>query len=112
MNTKRDPKEIAESILFRSTCNVQVGSCISLNSRIISWGWNSSGFSGFGLHSEAHAIKRANKDRLEGATIYVASRRKANDRIVLSKPCEACQKLIDKYELKVKYRDAEGIWRS
>ena len=72
--------DLAVDILARSTCMVQVGAAIvDYKGSIISWGWNSSGPSGCGLHAEAHAIGRANRKRLRGATIYVASVRQKND---------------------------------
>lgn len=109
MNTKRDPREIAETILHRSICSVRVGACIEKNGRIVSWGWNGVS-SGFGLHAEAHAISRANRDRLNGATIFVASERLRNGKVVFSKPCDECQALLDKWGVLAHYRNGEGKW--
>lgn len=107
---KGDPKELAETILNRSTCNVMVGAVIRDGVGVISWGWNSSGPDGYGQHAEAHAISRANQDRLRHATIYVASKRKSTGKWVVSKPCPDCQRLVDKWELKVKYIGKDGVW--
>lgn len=107
-----DVKELASDILARSGCSVQVGAAIEADGHIISWGWNSPGFDGYGLHAEAHAIMRANRKRLRGATIYVASIRRRNLRLVTSKPCAACQKLIDKWDLRVVWRNNNGEWIS
>lgn len=108
----KDPREIAETILSRSVCCVQVGAAIADRSgRIISWGWNSVG-NGWGLHAEDHAIRRANKRRLEGSTIYVASQRARNKKVIPSAPCEDCQLLINNWGLNVLYRDSNGLWRT
>lgn len=112
MNTRRSPKEIAEAMMSRSLCLVQVGACVEdREGRIIAWGWNSSGQDGFGLHAEAHAILRANRHRLRGAAIYVASRRRRSGNSVTSKPCLGCQILIKGAGLaQVLWRDKNKIW--
>lgn len=111
MKKPLDAKDLAIDILERSRCAVQVGAAIQdAAGRIVSWGWNSEGFDGMGLHAERHAILRANKKRLTGATIVVASKRRRNNKSVISKPCAECQRLIDKWELKVEWRSAEGMW--
>lgn len=112
MKKPASAKELAVDILGRSQCSVQVGAAIEDASGILSWGWNSVGFSGYGLHAEHHAILRANKRRLRGSTIYVASMRKRNGKVVTSKPCEDCQKLIDKWELRVVWRQFDGGWNA
>lgn len=110
MNKTNGAKQLATEILARSRCSVQVGAAIADDYGIISWGWNGPGFDGFGLHAERHAILRANKRRLPGATIYVASVRGKNGKIVMSKPCPECQQSIDNWGLKVKFRNARGEW--
>ena len=105
-----DVRKLAVDILDRSTCGVQVGAAIEKSGYILSWGWNSTGFDGFGLHAESHAIMRANKKRLHGATIYVASLRSRNGKMVTSKPCANCQQLIDKWNLRVVWRENTGEW--
>lgn len=88
-----------------------VGSCIVDKRGLIhSWGWNSCGPTGYGLHSEIHAINRSNKKRLKGSTIYVASQRSRNKKAVFSKPCADCQRVIDSWGLKVIYREREDWW--
>jgi cytidine deaminase len=108
---KGSGKQLAIDILGRSNCSVQVGASIGDNFGLFSWGWNSEGFDGYGLHAEAHAILRANRKRLRNATIYIASMRRRNGKFVPSKPCEDCQKLIDKHNLRVIWRDNDGEWR-
>ncbi len=103
--------QLAIDILARSQCSVQVGAAISDNNGIFTWGWNSTGPSGFGQCAEKHAIARANKRRLTGATIYIAGIRRRNGKVVLSKPCDSCQKLIDKWQLKAVWRDVYGEWK-
>jgi deoxycytidylate deaminase len=102
MNTQSDPREIAEAILNRSVCSVQVGACIKDKHGVFSWGWNSSG-SGFGEHAEAACIRRANKKRLKGSIMYVASKRRRNGKMINSYPCPDCRRLIRKYQIHVKF---------
>jgi deoxycytidylate deaminase len=107
----RDPRELAVDLLPRSTCSVQVAAVIADDHGIFSWGWNSPG-NGFGEHAEVAAIRRANKDRLTTSSIYVASQRKRNGKVVMSKPCESCMRKISKRGIYlIYYRDAGGTWR-
>lgn len=101
--------QLAIDILERSRCAVRVGAAIADGNGIFSWGWNSVG-SGYGLHAEAHAIARANKKRLKGALLYVASKRDRSGKAVTSKPCAECQKLIDKWQLRVMWRENNEDW--
>lgn len=112
MNTRRSPREIAEAMAMRSVCTVQVGACVEdRHGRIVAWGWNSSGMDGFGLHAEAHTIFRANRNRLIGSTLYVASIRRRTNRSIISKPCLGCQILIDGVGIKTTYwRDKNKVW--
>jgi len=111
MDKNKDPRELVVQLLKRSGCAVQVASIIEDKWGIFSWGWNHSGRDGLGQHAEAHAFDRANYDRLEGATIYVAARRNRNGRVVTARPCLNCDGLITLYNLgKVIYRDGEGRW--
>ena len=105
-----DARDLAIDIYSRSHCAVRVGAAIEDNYGIYSWGWNSEGPSGFGQCAEKHAIARANKARLLGSTIYVAGQRRRNSKAVTSKPCGSCQKLIDKWELNVYWRNHDGRW--
>jgi deoxycytidylate deaminase len=102
--------DLAIDILARSPCSVQVGAAIADKHGIFSWGWNSVGPDGFGLHAEAHAISRANRKRLRGALLFVASVRKRNGKVVTSKPCVECQRLIDKWNLRVMWRENNEDW--
>jgi deoxycytidylate deaminase len=105
-----DPRQLAIDLLARSICAVQVAAVLADDSGIFSWGWNSVG-SGYGEHAECAAIRRANKERLECATIYVAAQRKRNGKTVLSKPCEDCKKRIIAANIYlVYYRLASGKW--
>src|SRR5687768_14972679 len=101
MQKPASASELAIDILERSKCSVKVGAAIEDNNGILAWGWNSEGFDGMGLHAECHAIRRANKRRLAGSTIYVASQRNRNGKAITSKPCPDCQRLIDKWQLRV-----------
>ena len=106
----RDPRELAIDLIPRSICQTRVAAVVcDASGNIISWGWNSSGPTGLGLHAEVHAIRRANRNRLWYGTVYVAG---AYDRgtLVKAKPCEKCQQLIDKFNMEVFYRDKSGRW--
>lgn len=110
MKKPNSAKQLAEDILERSTCAVQVGAVImDRQGRIVSWGWNSPG-NGYGFCAEEHAVVRANTKRLRGATIYVAGERKRNRRFVLSKPCERCQQILNAFDLRAFWRDKNGEW--
>jgi deoxycytidylate deaminase len=105
-----DPRDLAIALLSRSTCSVQVAAVLADRHGIFAWGWNSVG-SGYGEHAECAAIRRANRDRLVGATIYVASQRNRNKKPVLSKPCDACDSRIVKAEIgETFYRDQFERW--
>lgn len=106
-----DPRELAVDLLTRSTCKVQVAAVLADHAGIFSWGWNSS-WDGYGMHAEPHAITRANKRRLKGATIYVAARRKRNNKTVSAKPCDPCALWVRKWGLAVEYRNGDGVWCS
>lgn len=112
MNSKRDPREIAETLLRRSSCAVQVAAVLSDRHGVFAWGWNSMGSSGYGQHAEMHALERANRERLAGlgATMWVAARRKRNGHMVTARPCAACRERLG-YVLKVWWRDKSGEWR-
>ena len=109
MKKPLDGRELASEILSRSGCSVQVGAAIGDNTGLFSWGWNSPHI-GYGQCAEKHAISRANRKRLRGSTIYVAGIRRRNGRFVPSKPCGSCQAVIDKWNLKVVWRDSSGVW--
>lgn len=110
MTKPDDPRVLAVDLLPRSICSVQVTAVITdAGGSIISWGWNNVG-RGFGQHAEAHAISRANKDRLWYGTIYVAALRNKTGNPVLSRPCEKCQELLSNWKLSVVYRTGRDIW--
>ena len=101
--------QLAIDILERSTCNVKVGAAIEdKDGRLISWGWNSAGPTGLGLHAECHAIQRANRRRLHYGTIYVASVRTKHGKPINSFPCEECYKLIVKYKMRIVWHSTNG----
>ena len=109
---KTPPQDLAVDLLRRSVCHVKVAAVIvDHKGKIFSWGWNHTGFDGFGEHAEAAAIRRANKDRLLGGMIYIAAERGRTARPVIAKPCPACEALLDHWGLFACYRDKEGIWR-
>jgi tRNA(Arg) A34 adenosine deaminase TadA len=109
MYKPKDPREVALAMISRSSCSVQVGSALVDSWGVFSWGHNHSGPDGFGEHAEIHCLKRANKRRLMGATLFVAAQRARNKKIITSRPCELCQKKIPSF-LTVIYRDEHGKW--
>ena len=108
MDTHRDPRDLAVDLIPRSICRIMVAAVIADKWGIHSWGHNHVGFDGLGQHGEAEAIRRANKSRLKGSTIYVAAIRQRNGKIVPAKPCPECARLISKWSLQVCYRDRGG----
>ena len=111
MNTKRDPTEIAETILHRSICSIKVGACIADSWGVFAWGPNHMGPDGLGLCAERFAISRSKKSRLYKSTIYVAGEYRRG-KFVPARPCEKCRKVIDKYNMVIKWRDRTGEWRT
>lgn len=108
---KSNGKQLAIDIMHRSICSVQVGAAIEdTTGRIVSWGWNGVGSDGLGCHAEYEAIRRSNRKRLDGAFIYVASQRRRNGKIVNSRPCDDCDRIIKKHGLRVWFRNAANLW--
>ena len=106
-----DPRHLAVNLLPRSTCRVQVAAVIADCHGIFSWGWNGQGADGLGEHAEAAAFRRANKRRLEWATLYVAARRQKSGNVLIAKPCEECAKLIRRWGIRtVIWRDKNRQW--
>lgn len=105
-----DPRQLAVDLLPRSICSVQVAAVLADSHGIFAWGWNSVG-SGFGEHAEAAAIRRASKRRLQGATIYVASRRNRNGKAINSMPCPNCDERIQASKInRAVYRVGNKAW--
>lgn len=104
------PQKLAIDIQGRSRCAVMVGAVIADRHGIFAWGWNHEGL-GTGMHAEHHAINRANRRRMEGASIYVAGLRRRNHKIVNSRPCEGCLKLIREAGIsRIYWMDDTGNW--
>ncbi len=91
MNTRRLPEELNVDLLDRSTHRIYQITAVIFDRRgvIFSWGWNH-----HAQHAEHHAISRANRDRLPGATIQTLGRKKDSGNVLLSKPCPDCQRII------------------
>jgi deoxycytidylate deaminase len=105
-----DPRDLVLKLLSRSTCAVQVASVIADDHGVFSWGHNHVGFDGFGMHAECDALRRANKKRLQGSTIYIASVRKRSGNVLMSKPCVECQDLLRAWGIEAVWRDKTGEW--
>lgn len=104
-----DPRDVVVGLLNRSVCSVQVAALLVDNYGIHSWGWNSVGRDGLGWHAEAHCLVRSNRERLPLSTMYIASRRARNGKIVTSRPCLKCQPLLKSIGTII-YRDYDGRW--
>jgi len=105
---KLSPSELAVDLTKRSICAVQVAAVIFDKHGVFAWGWNSAGPDGFGEHAEAHAIRRSNKSRLEGASIAIAGRRKRNGAVVVSFPCADCANRVTKRGIRFVWIESKG----
>lgn len=124
MNTKKPARDLALDLLERSPCAVQVAAVITDSSgKIFSWGWNHVVEDGAGKHAEVHAIGRANKRRLQGATITVAGRRRKSGNFLCARPCEViqltqrtahaslCMDILKKHGIEtIEYTTHSGVW--
>ncbi len=73
-------------------------------------GWNNVGTC-YGMHAEIHCLLRANRKRLPGSTLYVASQRQRNLKPVTSKPCLECAAAIRWAKIgKVLWRAGDERW--
>lgn len=111
MRKPKDPRTLAEALLSRSECSVQVSAVLADSWGVFGWGWNSSGRDGYGEHAEAACLRRANRSRMPASTLYVAARRKRNGRTISARPCSDCASLIASYKVgQVVWRDKDGLW--
>jgi tRNA(Arg) A34 adenosine deaminase TadA len=110
VNTRLPVEELVELVLRRSRCHVQMGAVLYDRWGVFAWGWNHAG-NGNGEHAELHAIRRANRVRLRGATIAVAGRYATSRSMVEAKPCARCYGLLrDVGVRRVRYRRRDGQW--
>ena len=110
MNLKnQDPTEVVTALIDRSICQVQVAALLVDNHGIFAWAWNDMGPKGLGMCAERRCLSRANRSRLPGSTLYIASRRARNGKIVTARPCLQCQPLLGSIG-RVIYRNSEGDW--
>ena len=59
----------------------------------------------YSIHAEHHAIRRARNHDLPKTTIYVVTLTRHGN-ITSGKPCENCQRLLDKYNIFAIYTPA------
>ena len=89
MHRNTDAWTLAERLMKRSACRVQMAAVVSdRDGRVFAWGWNHAGADGYGMCAERHALSRANPKRLKGATIHIRGFNRANESS--SKPCTTC----------------------
>ena len=112
MNTHRNPRELAIDLCSRSPCRVKMACVLSDGYGIFNWGWNHPGPKGIGEHAEAMAIRRANRKRLKDSKATIAGYRGRTLGPVKSKPCEACQALLEVHGVeRVEWMEQNGVWR-
>lgn len=117
MNTRRHARELVEDLCERSDLAVQVGAVLmDRNGRLVSWGWNHLVANPRGnsksCHAEEHAFSRANPERLRGARLIVAGRRRKSGNWITARPCESlCMGLARKHGVKtIEYVTPGGTW--
>lgn len=91
-------RDLAIALLDCSPCKVQMAAVIYDENGIVSIGWCRGNGNGGGKHAEHDAIERADPERLSGATITVAGRRKKSGNWVLSRPCDGKKPYRGDYE--------------
>lgn len=71
---------------------------VDRNGAIVSLGWSHMTdrrmAQYYSMHAELHAILRAEKSRLKGATMYVATIVGKSGNVTSAKPCPACEGVI------------------
>jgi len=115
MRKDKLPEQLAIDLLPRSICNVRAAAVIvDKKGRIVSYGWNRSHLTGSdvgGICAEREAIRRSNRRRLRGATIYVAGQWRDSGNYVEARPCAICHALLVKHGIrKVRFTTKEGMW--
>lgn len=111
MMKPKDPRDLAEALLSRSSCAVQVAAVLTDRHGVHGWGWNNSGRDGMGEHAEVACLRRANRRRALASTLYVAAQRARNGRTVTARPCIGCMAWITRFGVgRVVWRDANGGW--
>lgn len=112
MHIHHSPRQLAQQLVGRSVCRVQMAAVIHDRTGIFAWGWNHMGLDGLGEHAEACAIRRANRKRLPGATITVAGQHARNSKWSISLPCMDCMSLIQSVGIsRIVYHD-KTAWRT
>lgn len=118
MDTKRSPTSVAFALTRRSTHRkyMMAAVLVDRSGRVFAWGWNHTPGvvmeKVISLHAEHHAIIRANRARIRGATIIVVGVTKKG-RVIVAKPCEHCEALIQKYGIvRVIYSTPAGFKNS
>jgi len=105
-----DYLQVCKEIANKSVCHYKHGAILVYKKNIIARGYNDELYKfplpvgSFSIHAEANVIRQIdNKYRkkiLENCVLYVVRINK-NGQLMNSKPCNNCQKLIDKYNLTV-----------
>lgn len=103
---------LAQQLLARSVCRVQMSAVIADRAGIFAWGWNHAGTDGLGEHAECCAIRRANPTRLRGAVITIAGRRTRTGRPVVSLPCMDCMDAILKCGIATVIYHDKSAWHT
>lgn len=109
--------ELAIQLAYKSDDRFRLGCVIAQKNRPVSIGYNSMVKTDPKLespfkfrHAESHAIIGTPANLLSGSTLYVA-RIGARGRLLLAKPCEYCQRLIDESNIKRVFYSTEDGWQ-
>lgn len=109
--------EIAKKLSYKSEYHHQIGAVLIKKNKIVGTGFNKpykthplSNHPFRTIHAELDAILDADKEDIEGSTIYVY-RQHRNGSLATAKPCEHCQELLKRYNIKkVCYTDS-GVYK-
>lgn len=108
MHTRKLPEQLVWDLVDRSSMFFKMAAVIYDNGGIFSWGWNH-GRVPYSTDAEAHAISRANRRRLHGASIVVAGMNARNGKVLYAKPCDDCLARIRAAGIsKVKFSDCSS----
>lgn len=108
--------ELAIQLAHKSDDRFRLGCVIAQKNRPVALGFNSMNKtdpktqSKYNFrHAESHAIIGTPENLLTNSSLYVA-RIGARGRLLLAKPCEYCQRLIDESKIKRVYYSTEDGW--
>ena len=109
MRKERYIIKILSRIAKKSHARCKHAAAVVNNGKIISLGYNyakkNNGY--HSIHAERDALLKCNKQKLNGSSLYVIRLNCSNyykTKLLLSKPCISCEKLINSYKKKYKLK--------